>query len=96
MITCIELNVPSILCMLCSLRKVDAKCMWSCKWTDTLECLRWERDGGCWYPNIDSKGNSMLFRVAHIKFLRCSTRARTLNWTSLPPAVGCVLLIATA
>ena len=33
----------------------------SCKWTDTLECLKWVNDGGCWYPNINIKGNSMLW-----------------------------------
>ena len=33
-----RLSVPSILCAPCSLTNVDAKCMWSCKWTYTFEC----------------------------------------------------------
>ena len=61
MITCSELSVPPILCVQCLLRNVDAKCMWSCKWIDTFECLKWGNDRGCWCRNIDIKGNSMFF-----------------------------------
>ena len=35
---------PSILCARGMLRNADAKCMWSYKWTDTRECLRWESE----------------------------------------------------
>ena len=48
------------------------------------------------YPNINTKGNSMLFGVAHINFLRRSTRVRTLNRTFLPPLMGCAFSIVTA
>ena len=63
-------GVPSILCVQCLLRNVDARCMWSCKWTDTFECLKWVHDGGCWYRNIDIKGNLMLSGAALTKFSR--------------------------
>ena len=70
MITCNERNVPSILCVQCLPRNVDARCMWSYKWTDRFECLKWVNDGGCWYRNIDIKGNSMLSGAALTKFSR--------------------------
>ena len=38
----------------------------------------------------------MLFGAALTKFSRYSTRARMLNWTSLPPSMGCEVLIETA
>ena len=49
---------------------VDARCMWSCKWTDTFECLKSVNDGGCWCRNIDIKGNPMLSGAALTKFSR--------------------------
>ena len=78
----------SILCAPCSLWNVDATGRLSYQLTDSFESLGLERDGGCWYPNIDNRGNWTLFGVVHTKFSRCSTRARMLNWTSLPPFDG--------
>ena len=46
--------------------------------------------------NMDTKGDWMFFGVALTKFLRCLAGARTLNWTSLPPSMGCEILIVTA
>ena len=42
--------------------------MWSCKWTDTFECLKAVNDGRCWCLNIDIKGNSMLSGAALTKY----------------------------
>ena len=89
LITCIQLNVHSILCAGCLLGNAEAKCMRSCKWTDTFECLRWGSDRGCWYLHIRKRGIMDVVLCGPYKGIEVLNKGEKVSWTSLPPSTGC-------